>query len=119
MTPNGLLSFVVGLLVGGVALAVGARVVVYRDHYGSPDLRREGVTAILSALVWALFGWIPVVGTLLASVGWLALLNYRYPGGWARAAILGIAAWAVAVVILAALALLGLGGVSAVGIPGA
>lgn len=118
MLLKGLIGFVVGLLVGGVALAAGARVAVYRDLYGSADVQRAVVTALLGAVVWALFAWIPLVGTLLAFVGWLALLNYRYPGGWTRAAILAVAAWAVAVVILAALELVGLGGLSAVGVPG-
>lgn len=118
MILNEAIGFVVGLLVGGVALAVGARFAVYRDHYGSPDPRREGVTAVLGALVWAVFARIPIVGTLLAIAGWLALINYRYPGGWTRAAVLAVAAWVVAAVLLAALELVGIGGLSVVGVPG-
>ncbi|WP_058366623.1 hypothetical protein [Haloparvum sedimenti] len=112
------IEFVVGVLIGGSALAVGAHVGAYRDRYGSSDLGHAVVTALLGALVWALLAWIPLIGTLLALVGWLAVVKRRYPVGWLRAAVVGAVAWAVAVVALAALELVGVGGLSAVGVPG-
>ena len=115
---NLLVSFLLGTLVGGAALVVAARFAVYRDHSGDTTLRHGVVTALLGALVWALLAWVPLIGTLLALGGWIALLYVRYPGGWTRAVITGVGAWAVAVVVLAALDLLGLGGFSAVGVPG-
>ena len=114
---TGLIGFVVGVLVGGIALASGARF-VYRDRGVSTNLERGVVTALIGALVWALLARVPLLGTLLASVGWLGLLKWRYPGGWTRAAVLAVAAWAVAVVVLAALSLVGVDSLSAVGIPG-
>lgn len=112
------IDFVVGVLIGGGALAVGAHVGVYGDRYGSSDFGHAVVTALLGALVWALLAWVPVIGTLLALLGWFALVNRRYPGGWIRAAVVGAVAWAAAVVALAALELASFGGLSAVGVPG-
>lgn len=111
--------FAVSLLVGGGAIYVAARYVVYNDRPGSLTLDHAVLTAVLGAVVWALLAWIPLVGSLLGLVGWIAVIKWRYPGSWIDAAVTGAAAWAAAVVALAALELLGLGGVSAFGVPGA
>lgn len=116
---EGLVVFAVSLLVGGVAIYVAARHVTYSDGYGGMTFEHAVVTALLGAVAWALLAWIPLVGSLLALAGWITVIRWRYPGGWDRAAVTGAAAWATAVVVLAALELLGVGSVSAIGVPGA
>ena len=116
---QGLIVFAVSLLIGGLAIHAAARYVVYSGKPGSLTFEHAIVTALLGAVVWALLGWVPLIGSLLALVGWVAVIRWRYPGGWVKAGVTGATAWAAAVVVLAALELLGLGGVSALGIPGA
>lgn len=114
VTPSDqLVVFVIGLLIGGLAIYVAARYVV-----GTADYANAVLTALIGAVVWALVSWIPVVGTLLALVAWIAVIKWRFPGGWVKAAIIGVAAWAVAIVVLAALALVGVGSFEAIGVPG-
>lgn len=116
---DGLAVFAVSLLVGGVAFFLAARYVTYRDDYAVNGLEHGVVTALLGAVVWAVLALVPLVGAALALVGWVAVIRARYPGGWLRAGVTGAAAWAAAVVVLAALELAGVGGFSALGVPGA
>lgn len=108
-----IVAFVVSLLVGGLAIYAGARVVAGVDDYGYAV-----VTALAGAVTWAavsLFvGWIPVVGWLLPLVAWVVVIDWRYPGGWANAALIGLVAWAAAFVVLAVLPL---AGIDAYGVP--
>ena len=109
-----IVSFVVALLVGGLAIYLSARIVVDIDDY-----ERAVVTALLGALGWALTSWIPLVGSLVALVVWVGVINWRYPGGWVKAAIIGLGAWISALVILLVVnSVLGLG-IGAFGVPGA
>ena len=111
---GGLIAFVVALLVGGLAIYLSARVVVDVDDY-----RRAVVTALIGAVAWALTSWIPLIGTLVALVVWVGVINWRYPGGWVKAAIIGAGAWVAALVILFVLnSVLSLG-IGAFGVPGA
>lgn len=116
---DGLVVFAVSLLIGGGAIYASARYAVYRGAPGTLTFEHAILTALLGAVVWALLEWVPLLGPLLALVGWVAVIKWRYPGGWARAAVTGAAAWAAAVVALAVLELLGIGSVSALGVPGA
>ncbi|MCG1003328.1 MULTISPECIES: hypothetical protein [Halobacterium] len=106
--------FAGSLLVGGVAIHVAANYVAGAGEYGDAVL-----TALFGAVAWALLDGVPLVGGLLALVAWVAVIKWRYPVGWTRAGIIGVAAWAVATVVLAALALLGVGSLGALGVPGA
>ena len=109
-----IVAFVVALLVGGLAIFTSASVVADVRDYG-----HAVVTAFLGAVGWAIFSWIPLVGTLLALLVWIGIINWRYPGGWKQAAIIGAVAWLSALVILVVLnTVLGLG-IGAFGIPGA
>ena len=111
---GGLISFAVALLVGGLAIYISARVVVDVDDYGYAV-----VTAIVGAVGWAVTSWIPLVGPLVALVVWVGVINWRYPGGWTKAAIIGVGAWLSALLLLLVVnSVLGLG-IGAFGVPGA
>ncbi|MFC6756540.1 MULTISPECIES: hypothetical protein [Haloarcula] len=114
---SGVLVFLVSLLVGTVAIALGAQVLVDRDT----GFRRAAVTALFGALVYALvgvfFGWIPLLGPILMLLAWVGVINWQYPGGWGTALGIAFVAWIVAVLILYGLALLGIA-TDAFGIPG-
>jgi hypothetical protein len=106
-------SFVVALLVGGLAIYLSARFVVDVDDYG-----HAVVTAFLGAVGWALTSWVPLIGPLVALVVWVGVINWRYPGGWTKAAVIGVGAWLSALVILLLVnSVFGLG-IRAFGIPG-
>ncbi|HKJ59862.1 MAG TPA: hypothetical protein VKA37_11575 [Halobacteriales archaeon] len=110
--------FVVSLLIGGVGIYVGARLVADVDDYGYAI-----VTALIGAIVWAVvgffFGWIPFLGALLTLVAYLAVINYRYPGGWMNAIVISLVAWIASLVVLYVLAFFGLVAFDALGVPGA
>lgn len=105
--------FAGSLLVGGVAIHVAASHLVDAGDYGDAVL-----TALLGALAWGLLDGVPLVGGLLALAAWIVVIKWRYPVGWLRAGGVGVAAWAVATVVLAALALVGVGSFEALGVPG-
>ena len=106
--------FVASVLVGGVAIHVAANHVVDAGEYGDAVL-----TALLGALAWAVFDPVPLVGPVVALLAWVAVIKWRYPTGWLRAGLVGGGAWAIATIVLAALALLGVGSLDALGVPGA
>jgi len=108
-----LVAFIIALLVGGLAIYLSARFVVDVDDYS-----HAVVTAFLGAVGWALTSWIPLLGPVIALVVWVGVINWRYPGGWTKAAIIGLGAWASALIILFVVnSILGLG-VGAFGVPG-
>jgi hypothetical protein len=74
------------------------------------------LTAVIGAVAWALLSPIHLLGPVIALLGSIEILKWRYPVGWLRAAA-GGAAWVAAVVIVAALELVGLHTVSAIGVP--
>ena len=109
--------FLVSLLVGTVAITVGAQVLIDRDT----GFRRAAVTALLGAAVYTLvgvfLGWIPLLGPLLMLIAWIGVINWQYPGGWGTATGIAIVAWLSAVLILFALAQLGVVTPDALGVP--
>jgi len=109
-----LVVFAASLLVGGVAIHAAATQFGAAGEYGDAVL-----TALLGAIVWSLLDGVPLVGGLLALVAWVAVIKWRYPVGWLRASLVGLGAWAVATVVLAGLAILGVGSLDALGVPGA
>ena len=114
-------TFVISLLVGGVGIYVGARVMT-----GRADFEQAVWTALFTALgvavVSLLVGWIPFLGGILATilgfVVYLGIINWRYPGGWIDAAGIALIAWIAAVVVLTLLGPI-VGGVDAFGVAGA
>jgi hypothetical protein len=114
---DSLVGFVVSLLVGGFGIYVGARLVVDERDYG-----HAVVTALIGAVVWAVvglfLGWIPLVGLLLTLLAYVAVVNWRYPGGWVDAGLIALVAWIASLVVIAVLSVLGVGSLSAFGVPG-
>ena len=109
-----LVAFVIALLIGGLAIYISARLVVNVDDYSYAV-----ITALIGAIAWALTAWIPLIGPLIALVVWIAVINWRYPGGWGKSAVIGVVAWLSALLILWFVnTILGLG-IGAFGVPGA
>ena len=108
--------FVVSALIGGLGIYVGAALLA-----GARSYEHAVWTALVGALVWvvvdALFGWLGVVGWVLALLAYLAVIKWRYRGGWVTAAGIALVGWLAAAVVLSLLATLGYGGFSATGIP--
>ncbi len=112
-----LVVFLVSLLIGALGIYAGARIVVGRTSYDHAI-----VTALIGAIVWAivgfLVGWIPLLGPLLALLAYVAVINWRYPGDWTAAAMIGLVAWVTVLIVLYVLAALGVASFGAVGVPG-
>ena len=107
------IALVVGLLIGALGIYVGARVIVDYEDYTYAI-----VTALIATLVWILLGWIPLLGPILALIAYIAIINWRYPGGWLQAIGIALIAWIASFVVLYILALVGIGAFEAVGVPG-
>lgn len=114
---DSLIVFVVSLLIGALGIYVGARVVS-----GSDDYTYAIVTALIGAIVWVVvsffFGWIPLLGPVLALIAYIAVINWRYSGGWLNAIAIALIAWLAALVVLYILGALGIVAFDALGIPG-
>jgi hypothetical protein len=114
---DSIIVFVVSLLVGALGIYLGARIIT-----GYEDYTYAIMTALLGAIIWAvvglLFGWIPLLGPLLVLIAYVAVINYRYPGGWGNAIMISLIAWLASFAVLYVLALIGIGGFEAIGVPG-
>ena len=114
---DSILVFVVSLLIGALGIYVGARVIADRDDYSYAI-----VTALIGAIVWSVvaffFGWIPLLGPALALLAYVTVINFRYPGGYLKAAAIALVAWVASLAVLYVLALLNIAAFEAVGVPG-
>ena len=114
-----LFGFVASLIVVSIATYASTAVLTDASSYGY-----SLVTALFTSIVWfgvTYFtgGTFVVAGPILAIIAYVAVVNWRYPGGWGDAAVIGVVAWLSALVILFVLnAVLSLG-VRALGVPGA
>lgn len=110
--------WIIGFLVGTVAISLGAQLVVDRDT----GFTRAAVAALVGAGLWALtsyfVGGIPLLGPVLMLLVWIGSINWTYPGGWGTATGIGVVAWIAAVVLMAGLGALGIVTPDALGIPG-
>lgn len=106
-------SFAVALLIGGLAIYIGARLLT-----DTTDYSHAVITALFGAIVWALTSWIPLIGLFIALIAWIWVIKWRYPGGWFRAIAIGVAAWLAALVILYLLDIAFELDVGAFGVPG-
>lgn len=115
-----LVSFLVGLLVGGLAIHISASVIVGYSSY-----RTAIVTAAIGAFAWflvsLLVGWIPVLGGplagLVALIVYVGVINTQYPGGWRKATAVAFVAWLAALLVMFVLGAVGLD-LPIVGVPG-
>ena len=114
---DSIIVFVVSLLVGALGIYVGARIITDYEDYTYAI-----ITALIGAIVWAvvgfLFGWIPRLGPVLVLVAYVAVIQFRYPGGWGDAVLIALIAWVASLAVLYVLALVGIGAFEAVGVPG-
>jgi predicted PurR-regulated permease PerM len=73
-------------------------------------------------VVWVVisffFGWIPLLGPVLALIAYTAIINWRYPGGWGTAIVIAVIAWISAFVVLYMLGVMGITTFDAMGVPG-
>ncbi|MBP2251668.1 glucan phosphoethanolaminetransferase (alkaline phosphatase superfamily) [Halarchaeum solikamskense] len=108
-----LLLFVISLLVGGLGIYVGARVIT-----GVEDYSHAVITALIGAIAWAVLSWIPLFGGLLALIAYVAVINWRYRGGWVNAILIALVAWIATAVVVFVLGALGVP-VTGIGVLGA
>ncbi|WP_336003440.1 hypothetical protein [Halorientalis halophila] len=112
-----LIVFAVSLLIGALGIYVGARVITNTE-----DFTYALITALIGAAVWVLvaflIGWIPLLGPLVALIAYIAVINYRYPGGWLNAIAIALIAWLASLIVIAILAALGVTTFDAAGVPG-
>lgn len=109
-----IVAFIIALLIGGLAIYISARLVAGVNNYSYAV-----ITALVGAIGWALTAWIPLIGPIIALIVWVGVINWRYPGGWLKAAVIGLAAWLSALAVLFVVnGILGLG-IGAFGVPGA
>ncbi|WP_247728460.1 hypothetical protein [Halovivax limisalsi] len=115
---DSLIVFAISLLIGALGIYLGAKVIVDVEDYTYAI-----VTALIGAIVWAVvgffLGWIPLLGPALVLLSYLAVVNWRYPGGWVQAATITLLAWISVLAVLYVLAVLGITGFEAAGVPGA
>ncbi|WP_435096816.1 hypothetical protein [Halarchaeum sp. P4] len=110
---SSLILFVVSLLVGGLGIYAGARVIT-----GVEDYSHAVVTAVIGAVAWAVLSWIPLIGGLLALVAYVWVINWRYEGGWVNAILIALVAWVATAIVVTVLGILGVP-VSGIGVLGA
>lgn len=114
---DSLIVFIVSLLIGALGIYIGARIVADVDDYTYAI-----VTALIGAIVWVVvaffFGWIPLLGPILALLAYIAVINTRYPGGWANAIVISLIAWVASLVVLYILGVMGITAFEAFGVPG-
>ncbi|WP_158057368.1 hypothetical protein [Halorussus halophilus] len=116
-----IVGFVVSLLIGAFGIYVGASVIADIQDY-----EYAIITALVGSLVWWLVSGLVsfvlpfggVIGSLLALVAWVYIVNARYPGGWANAVGIGLVAYLTTWVVLYALSIFGVIHTSALGVPG-
>ena len=113
-----MIAFVVSLLVGALGIHVGARVLTPTDDY-TYAIVTALIGSVVGAVVAFLVGWIPYLGPLLVLLGYLAVINWRYPGDWGRAVGIALVAWVSVVAVLSVLAVLGVATLGTAGVPGA
>lgn len=115
---DSLIVFAISLAIGALGIYLGAQVIVDVEDY-----TYAFITALIGAIVWAVvgffLGWIPLLGPAIVLLSYLAVVNWRYPGGWVQAATITLIAWISVLVVLYILAVLGVTGFEAAGVPGA
>lgn len=112
--------FLASLLIGAFGIHVGALVVTDAD-----DFPEALLAALVGALAWAvvgaLIGDLPEVGSLVAPIlalaAYIAVIKWRYDSSWLRAGAVAVIAWVIALGVLSLLSEFGIRGLDAVGVP--
>lgn len=113
MVVGSIITFVVSLLIGGIGIYVGAKVVADVEDYSYAL-----VTALIGGILWGIVEFfVPLIGGLVAFLAYLWIVNRRYPGGWIDALLITLVAWLAVVITLVILSTIGLGGFGAYGVP--
>jgi len=112
-----LFGFVASLIVVSIATYASTAVLTDASSYG-----HSLVTALLTSIVWfgvTYFtgGTFVVAGPILAIIAYVAVVDWRYPGGWGRAGAITVVTWIATFVILYVLAALGFSSFGAPGVP--
>ncbi|WP_254863561.1 hypothetical protein [Halovivax gelatinilyticus] len=114
---DSLVVFLVSLLIGALGIHVGAIVIADVSNYTYAVF-----TALIGAIVWGLvgflFGWLPFLGPAIVLLAYLAIVKWRYPGGWIDAAGITLVAWIAVLLVLYVLAAVDATTFDAVGVPG-
>lgn len=117
---SSILVLVVSILIGGLAIHVGAAFALASRNYAHAI-----VTAVLGALAWAVVNYLftavdvaPGLSALVALLVWIGVIGWRYGTGWLRAGMIGLFAWLAAIATLLVLSALGVDGLGAYGVPG-
>lgn len=115
-----ILVFGVSVLIGGLAIYVGATLAFKSKNYSHAVL-----TALLGAIAWAVVDLIlsglgagGLFASLAALLVWIWVVRWRYSVGWLRASFIGLFAWIAALVTLSLLSLVGVSQLDAYGVPG-
>jgi hypothetical protein len=108
---SGLVSLVVGVLVGGAAIYLG---VPLGANHATPTVEDAFVTAtvgaVLSVVATLLFGWIPLVGAMLSAAAWIGAVGQRTAANPPTAVGVGLIAWGITLVMTTGIDVLVLGG---------
>jgi hypothetical protein len=114
---NGLITFVTSLLVGGLGIYIGGKLITGTDEYG-----HAVITALIASLVWGIFafffGGVPGLGPVIVLLAYVGVIKWRYPGGWFTAAGIALVAWIASLGVMVLLSTVGVGGFDVVGVPG-
>ena len=109
--------FLVSLLIGAVGIYIAASIITdKKDYFYAVGTALIG--ALVGAIVGITIGWIPLIGPLATLIAWIAVINWRYLGGWMDAALIGFTAWIATLVVLFILQAIGLPVQGSVGVPG-
>lgn len=112
-----LFGFVASLII--VSVATYASTAVLTD---SSSYVHSLITALFTSIVWfgvTYFtgGTFVIAGPVLAIIAYVAVINWRYPGGWVRAGAITALTWIATFAILYALAAVGISSFRALGVP--
>lgn len=112
-----LFGFVASLIV--VSIATYASTAILTDE---SSWLHSLVTAVLTSAVWFGVTYLTgsafaIAGPILAVVAYVAVVNWRYPGGWIRAGSIALVTWIATFVIIYGLALVGISSFEALGVP--
>lgn len=98
MVLGSIVSFVVSLLLSGVAIYIAASMLTDVQDFGLAV-----VTALLGTIAMMVagffLGWIPLIGFIAALIAYLTVVNIAYPGGYVKAAGISVVAFVTEIIV--------------------